>query len=87
MASCGPREDDGAVANATQLRIEYRPAVDGPNMRAPDDQVTNTLTTRTLTHFIARDSGVSALAARIGQLVQTVTGKRRESALHRAVRD
>jgi len=56
-------------------------------MRAPDDQVTNTLTTRTLTHFIARDSGVSALAARIGQLVQTVTGKRRESALHRAVRD
>ncbi|SIT43823.1 Metallophosphoesterase [Paraburkholderia ribeironis] len=58
------------IANPTQLRIEYHPAVDGPHTKAPDDQVTVDLATRKLSHFVARDSGVPALAARIREFAQ-----------------
>jgi hypothetical protein len=64
------------IANATQLRIEYHPAVDGPHTKTPDDQVTIDLATRKVTHFVARDSGIPALATRIRQLAQAGPGKR-----------
>jgi hypothetical protein len=39
------------IVSATQLRIEYHPASDGPNAKTPDDFVTVDLTTRKLVHF------------------------------------
>jgi hypothetical protein len=36
---------------ATQLRIEYHPASDGPDAKTPDDFVTVDLVTRQLVHF------------------------------------
>ena len=63
------------VANATQLRIEYHPAVDGPHTKTPDDQVTIDLATRKVSHFVARDSGVPALAAQIRQFARATSRK------------
>ena len=39
------------IVSATQLRIEYHPASDGPNAKTPDDFVTVDLTRRKLVHF------------------------------------
>ena len=39
------------IVSATQLRIEYHPASDGPNAKTPDDFVTVDLTTHKLVHF------------------------------------
>jgi hypothetical protein len=39
------------IVSATQLRIEYHPASDGPDAKTPDDFVTVDLTTRQLVHF------------------------------------
>jgi Calcineurin-like phosphoesterase len=39
------------IVSATQLRIEYHPASDGPNAKTPDDFVTVDLATRKLVHF------------------------------------
>jgi len=58
------------VVNAKQLRIEYHPAIDGSQTRTPDDSVTIDLATRRITHFVARDAGVPALAARIRSFAQ-----------------
>ncbi|MGF6802515.1 hypothetical protein OKW48_006011 [Paraburkholderia youngii] len=58
------------VANARQLRIEYHPAVDGPNTKTPDDQVTIDLATRQVAHYVARDSGIPALAEHIRQFAR-----------------
>jgi hypothetical protein len=63
------------VANARQLRIEYHPAIDGPNTKTPDDQVTIDLATRQVAHYVARDSGIPALAQRIRQFAQVKTNK------------
>jgi hypothetical protein len=64
------------IANARQLRIEYHPAIDGTQTKAPDDQVTIDLTTRQVAHYVARDSGIPALAERIRQFAQDAPGKR-----------
>jgi hypothetical protein len=53
------------VANATQLRIEYHPASDGGQAKAPDDFVTVDLASRKLVHFAASDLGWPAKAAEI----------------------
>ena len=45
------------IVNATQLRIEYHPASDGPLAKTPDDFVTVDLATRKLVHFSATDLG------------------------------
>jgi hypothetical protein len=45
------------VVNATQLRIEYHPASDGPDAKTPDDFVTVDLAQRKLVHFSASDLG------------------------------
>ena len=58
------------VADATQLRIEYHAAVDGPYTKAPDDQVTVDLSTRQLSHYAARNAGIPALAERIRAFAQ-----------------
>jgi hypothetical protein len=63
------------IANARQLRIEYHPAVDGPNTKTPDDQVTIDLATRQVAHYVARDSGIPALAERIRRFAQGASGK------------
>jgi Calcineurin-like phosphoesterase len=39
------------VATASQLRVEYHPASDGPDAKTPDDFVTVDLATRRLVHF------------------------------------
>jgi hypothetical protein len=39
------------VATASQLRVEYHPASDGPDAKTPDDFVTVDLATRKLVHF------------------------------------
>ncbi len=39
------------VVSATQLRIEYQPASDGPDAKTPDDFVTVDLAMRKLVHF------------------------------------
>ena len=39
------------IANATQLRIEYHPSGDGPDVKTPDDFVTVDLVSRKLVHF------------------------------------
>jgi hypothetical protein len=39
------------LVTATQLRIEYHPAVDGTTTKTPDDAVTVDLATGTLTHY------------------------------------
>lgn len=43
---------------------------DGSQTKAPDDSVTIDLATRRISHFVARDSGVPALAARIREFAQ-----------------
>jgi hypothetical protein len=53
------------VANATQLRIEYHPASDGSQTKAPDDSVTVDLASRKLVHFAASDLGWPAKAAEV----------------------
>lgn len=53
------------VVSADQLRIEYHSAADGPNTKAPNDQVAIDLNSRKISHFVARDFGIPALAARI----------------------
>ncbi|CAB3787098.1 metallophosphoesterase family protein [Paraburkholderia fynbosensis] len=53
------------VANSSQLRIEYHSASDGPHTKAPNDSVTVDLTTRQLSHYVARDTGIPALASQI----------------------
>jgi hypothetical protein len=45
------------IVDATQLRIEYHPASDGPEAKTPDDFVTVDLATRKLVHFAATDLG------------------------------
>ena len=50
------------VVNSKQLRIEYHPASDGGQTKAPNDFVTVDLTTRTLVHFAASDIGFPASA-------------------------
>ena len=45
------------IVNATQLRIEYHPASDGPEAKTPDDFVTVGLADRKLVHFSASDLG------------------------------
>jgi hypothetical protein len=45
------------VVNASQLRVEYHPASDGPDAKTPDDFVTVDLKTRKLVHFVASDIG------------------------------
>jgi hypothetical protein len=64
------------IANARQLRIEYHPAIDGTQTKTPDDQVTIDLTTRQVAHYVARDSGIPALAERIRQFAQDAPRKR-----------
>ena len=39
------------VVSASQLRIEYQPASDGPDVKTPDDFVTVDLAARKLVHF------------------------------------
>jgi hypothetical protein len=63
------------VVNSTQLRIEYHPAIDGAQTKTADDQVTIDLATRKVAHFIARDSGMPALAANIRALAQNTRRK------------
>ncbi len=48
------------VINSQQLRIEYHPASDGGQTKAPDDFVTVDLASRTLVHFAASDIGFPA---------------------------
>jgi hypothetical protein len=55
------------VATATQLRIEYHAASDGPGSKAPDDYVTVDLASRQLAHFIATDQGRAKAAHHIRQ--------------------
>jgi hypothetical protein len=59
------------VVTGEQLRIEYHAANDGPQTKAPDDQITIDLVSRKVAHFVARDAGVPALAARIRAFAQT----------------
>jgi len=56
------------VVTATQLRIEYHPATDGPQAKTPNDHVTVDLATRKLTHFIANDHGRPQAARDIRKL-------------------
>lgn len=63
------------IANARQLRIEYHPAIDGPNTKTPDDQVTIDLASRQVAHYVARDSGIPALAERIRQFAEVASPK------------
>jgi len=51
------------IATAKQLRIEYHPAADGPNTKAPDDSVTIDLGTHKRAPFVANDLGIPAMAA------------------------
>ncbi|MEX3980778.1 metallophosphoesterase [Paraburkholderia sp. EG287A] len=64
------------VADDTQLRIEYHAAVDGPYTKAPDDQVTVDLATRQLSHYVARNAGIPALATRIREFAQSGKARR-----------
>ncbi|MEQ5843083.1 metallophosphoesterase [Paraburkholderia acidicola] len=54
------------VVTATQLRIEYHSASDGPTSKAPNDYVTVGLADRQIAHFVAADMGrpQAAVAAR-----------------------
>ena len=45
------------LATSGQVRIEYHPASDGPDVKTPDDSVTVDLATRKLVHFVATDLG------------------------------
>jgi Iron/zinc purple acid phosphatase-like protein C len=47
------------VVNATQLRIEYHPASDGPDAKTPDDFVTVDLAQRRLVYFLRLGPGAS----------------------------
>jgi len=53
------------IVNASQLRIEYHPASDGPVTKTPDDFVTVDLRSRLLVNFVASDLGTPAAAAAI----------------------
>jgi hypothetical protein len=59
------------VVTASQLRIEYHPASDGPRTKAPDDAVTVDLNTRRIVHFAARDLGRPAEARKIARAAGT----------------
>jgi hypothetical protein len=53
------------VVTASQLRIEYHPASDGPNAKTPDDSVTVDIETRAISNFNATDLGTPAMAKTI----------------------
>jgi hypothetical protein len=53
------------IADPKQLLIEYHPASDGGDAKAPDDSVTVDLATRKLVHFAAPNLGEPDEAARI----------------------
>ena len=50
------------VVTASQLRIEYHPASDGPNAKTPDDHVTVDIRSRSLGHFAPPNLGRPAEA-------------------------
>jgi hypothetical protein len=45
------------IVSSSQLRIEYRPASDGPSAKTPDDSMTVDLQTHRLTTYDAPDLG------------------------------
>jgi hypothetical protein len=59
------------VINGKQLRIEYHPASDGAQTKAPNDFVTVDLNSRRLVHFTASDTGMPAAAHAIGRMRPT----------------
>jgi len=58
------------VVTATQLRIEYHPASDGPTVKTPDDFVTVDLKSRKLVHFDASDLGQPAEAKKVATVAK-----------------
>jgi hypothetical protein len=58
------------VVTATQLRIEYHSASDGPNTKAPNDYVTIDLASRKVSHFAAADLGTPKAAQAIRALMR-----------------
>jgi hypothetical protein len=59
------------IVSATQLRIEYHPASDGPDAKTPDDYVTVDLRSHKLGHFVAHDLGRPKAAREIRKLNKT----------------
>jgi hypothetical protein len=58
------------VATATQLRIEYHPASDGPAAKTPDDSVTVDLGERSFANFVATDLGQNAQISAVRALMK-----------------
>ncbi|PLZ01408.1 metallophosphoesterase [Burkholderia sp. WAC0059] len=58
------------IVNDRQLRIEYHPAIDGSQTKAPDDSVTVDLKSRKLAQFVARDTGMAARVAEVRKLAR-----------------
>jgi hypothetical protein len=56
------------IATASQLRIEYHAASDGPGAKSPDDSITLDLATRKVAQFAAPDLGRPAAAMAIRSL-------------------
>jgi hypothetical protein len=56
------------VVSATQLRIEYHPASDGPAAKTPDDSVTVNIQSRAFGHYLANDMGWTQRAAEVRRL-------------------
>jgi hypothetical protein len=65
------------IVTASQLRIEYHAASDGPDVKSPDDFVTVDLATRKLTHFAATDLGRAKATEGVRQAMRQMAKARR----------